>query len=503
MAVAQKGKGAIRGKKKVPYRFDLEREDRRNLIILLAIGIALMLYAFCGLFMISIDGAFQYIPVAKLFYQGDYRQALLQPQLPLYPFLISLLSHITGDFELAGQLISIIFSLAALLPIYLIGKSLFGPKAAFWTTILYLVNPLMVHCSVDVLKEGLLIFLFFSSLYGSLRFLQEGKIQWLIFTVVFAAAGALVSVIALVVLVVLGVWLGYRVFRGILKQKALLHRYLWVVIAVVGIILIAIIPGLLGWEFWITKKPYKLIQSIFYRWFVYDWPGLSQIGESSLSIVGRFLAKAYPVPSLLALFGIGWRVKVKEFSAAEKYLALMMGVLIVILFPNLYASGRYHLPAIFLLYLWAGFGFVKIRELIDRRFTRYTRLATIILVMILLGNVLPNALKPQRLDKLGHKEAGLWLREQTLTPPLILTDDPRVAYYAGGTYLLIPPQARPEEIVEQGEREKADYLVLEGKGTVISDAFAPFEKKGELELVLRHPYGWKGRTVYVYTMKKK
>lgn len=490
------------GSKKVPSRFGFEKEDKRNLIILFAIGVCSRLYAFCAFFMISNDGAFQYIPVAKLFYHGEYLQALQQPQLPLYPFLISLLSHITGNFELSGQLISIIFSLLALFPLYLIGKSLLGPRAGFWATILYLVNPLMLNCSVDVLKEGLLIFLFFSSVYCSLRFLQEGKGRWLFWTVVFTAAGALVSMIALVVLVVLGAWLGYGVLRGRGEERGLAYRYRWVAIAVAGIILIFLIPGLLGSEFWITKKPFKVVEGMFYRWFVYDWPGLSQMGESALSIVKRFIEKAYPLPLLLALFGLGWRVKAREFSAAERYLALMMGVLIVILFPNLYASGRYHLPAIFLSYLWAGFGFVKIRELIDRRFTKYPRLTIVMLVMILLVTILPASLKPQRLDKIGYKEAGLWLRKQAPSPPLIMTDDPRIAYYAGGTFTLIPPEATPEEIVAKGEKEKADYLVTEGKGTAISDAFAPFEKKGALELVLRHPYGWKGRIVYVYKMKK-
>jgi hypothetical protein len=96
----------------------------------------------------------------------------------------------------------------------------------------------------------------------------------------------------------------------------------------------------------------------------------------------------------------------------------------------------------------------------------------------------------------------VWLRHQTLMQPLILTDDPRVAYYAGGEYVLIPPEATPEEIVEKGGKEKADYLVVEGKGTEISGAFAPFEKKGELELVLRHPYGKKGKTIFVYKIGK-
>jgi hypothetical protein len=288
-----------------------------------------------------------------------------------------------------------------------------------------------------------------------------------------------------------------------MREKELVHRYLWVAVVVAGIIAIFLIPAVLGWKFLITKKPYIVIEGIFYRWFVYEWPSLSQIVKSCLSIISRFIAKTYPVPFVLALFGLGWRIKTREFSAEEKYLALLIGVLIAILFTHLYASGRYHLPAIFLLYLWVGFGFVKIKELLDTRFTRYRRLtAAIPVILILFGALLPISLQPPRLDKLGRKEVGVWLREHTLAPPLILTDDPRVAYYAGGTYLLIPPEARPEEIVEKGRKEKADYLVIEGKGTQISDAFAPFEKKGALELILRHPYGSKGRIVYVYKMKK-
>jgi 4-amino-4-deoxy-L-arabinose transferase-like glycosyltransferase len=507
MAVDETGRASIiiMRSKNVPSRFDFEKEDKKNLIVLFAIGVALRLYAFSQIYMISIDGAFQYIPVAKFFYSGDYLHALHQPQLPLYPFLISIVTYITGNFELSGQLLSIIFSLLALFPMYLIGRSLLGPRAAFWATILYLVNPLMLNCSVDVLKEGLLIFLFLSLVYCSLRFFQEGKGRWLFWTVAFSAAGALVSMISLVVLAVMGGWLGYSVLRGREGERRLTYYYLWMVIAVAGTILIFLIPAILGWELWITKKPYKLlVEDIVPRWFVYNWPGLSEIGKGSLAIVKRFLEKAYPLPVLLALFGLGWRVKVKEFSADEKYLASLMVVLIVLLFPRIYVSvsGRYHLPAIFLLYFWAGFGFVKIREVLDWRFPRYRRLTIGILVIVLLASILPVSLKPQRLDKIGRKEAGVWLREHTVTPSLILTDDPRVAYYAGGRYLLIPPEARPEEIVEQGEKKKADYLVIEGKGAEISDALAPFEKKGELELVLCRPAGKKGKTIYVYRMRK-
>jgi hypothetical protein len=477
--------------------------NKRHLILLFAIGLALKLYAFSQIHMISIDGAFQYIPVAKLFYQGEYLKALAQPQLPLYPFLIGMSSHITGSFELAGQLISIIFSLLAVFPFYLIGKSLFGPRPAFWATILYLINPLMLHSSVDVLKEGLLIFLFFSLVYCSLRFLEEGKPTWLILTAVFAAGGALVRLNTLVVLVVMGAWLGYSLLlREGLREKKLDYRYLWRVVPIFVVGAILVFAVIWGWDFLTTKKGYGLAQDFINEWFSYQRPDLLRVGLQCLSIVGRFIEKAYPLPFLLALFGLGWRIKAKEFSAEEKYLTLLIAVLIVTFFPLLYASGRYHLPAIFLVYLWAGFGFVKIGELIDKRFTKYRKATAVISVMILLGAMVPLCLQPQRLDKIGRKEVGLWLREHTLAPPIIMADDPRVAYYAGGAYVTIPPAVAPVKIVNMGMEKGVDYLVIEEKEGDLSDTFTPFEQQGDLKLVYRHPYGNKGKVIFVYKIRR-
>jgi hypothetical protein len=180
-----------------------------------------------------------------------------------------------------------------------------------------------------------------------------------------------------------------------------------------------------------------------------------------------------------------------------------MGTLVVIFFPLLYASDRYLLPAIFLFYLWAGFGFVKLRELLDRRFTRYPLVNTTILIMILLITSVPFSLQPQRLDKIGRKEVGLWLRERSLSSPVILTNIPRVAYYAGWDYFLIPLDIPSEEIVKLYRFKKSDYLIIEEKGNSLSQSLAPFENKGDLKLVYRHPYGDKRRAVTVYKINKQ
>jgi hypothetical protein len=209
------------------------------------------------------------------------------------------------------------------------------------------------------------------------------------------------------------------------------------------------------------------------------------------------------LPLLLALFGLGWRVRAQEFSAEEKYFAFLIGVLIIFFFPVLYASGRYLLPAIFLFYLWAGFGFVKLRELLDRRFTRYPMATTLLLFIILFITTIPFSLQPQRLDKIGRKGVGLWLQEQSLSSPVILTNIPRVAYYAGGEYVRLPQGLPAEKLVQRGKWKKADYLIIEEKGNSLSTALTPFEQTGQLKLVYRHPYGDKARVIYVYKLRKQ
>jgi 4-amino-4-deoxy-L-arabinose transferase-like glycosyltransferase len=408
---------------------------------------------------------------------------------------------------LTGQLISIFFCLLAVFPLYFIGKSLFGPQAAFWATILYLINPLMLYSSVDVLKEGLIIFLFFSSVYCSLRMLREGKSIWLIWTLIFVSLGALGRMSNLVVLFVLGLWVGYSGLRKILVDRKPAYRYWWIIFLVIGIMAAFALTGILEWEFIVEKKSYVRILRFFKHWFVNDVPSLSRLGEGIFTMISRFIEKACVLAFLLALFGLGWRIKTKKFSAEETYLVLVMVGLFTIVFvmalPLFAATERYQLPNIFLLYLWAGFGFIKIRELIDTRFTKYRKATAVISVMIILGMMLPLCLKPQRLDKIGRKEVGLWLRERSVAPPGIMTNIPRAVYYAGGKYLSFPDEFIPKRIIRQGKSEEADYLIMEWKGREDLDTIVYFEKKWDLTLVHRYPYGDKGRVIYVYKVSKK
>ena len=65
---------------------------------------------FSQIYLISIDGAFQYIPVAKLFAWGEYREAINQLSTSILSFFNSILSKVIGNLEVSGQIISIITS---------------------------------------------------------------------------------------------------------------------------------------------------------------------------------------------------------------------------------------------------------------------------------------------------------------------------------------------------------------------------------------------------------
>ncbi|MBW2122183.1 MAG: hypothetical protein JRH07_10105, partial [Deltaproteobacteria bacterium] len=95
----------------------ISRRDWGYICVLLGIGFLTRVLFFSQIYLISIDGAFQYIPVAKLFAWGQYREALGQLQLPLFPYLIALVSKVAGNFELSGQMISLFASVLAVIPL--------------------------------------------------------------------------------------------------------------------------------------------------------------------------------------------------------------------------------------------------------------------------------------------------------------------------------------------------------------------------------------------------
>lgn len=108
---------------------------------------------------ISMDGAFQYIPVAELYLNGAFIEALTQKQLPLFPMLLALFSWITSfDLEMSGRLISVISFCIAAIGLFRVTVFVNSSRISGLIAVLFMITSrVLLYCSVDCLKESLLL----------------------------------------------------------------------------------------------------------------------------------------------------------------------------------------------------------------------------------------------------------------------------------------------------------------------------------------------------------
>lgn len=96
-----------------------------------------------------------------------------------------------------------------------------------------------------------------------------------------------------------------------------------------------------------------------------------------------------------------------------------------------------------------------------RKFLRSAWIIQLIVLMIVVGVLLPKTLKPQRIDKLGIKKVGQWMKENSDKPlPAIFSSSPRNAYYAGGKHIQMGSVGNALSVARE---KKADYILITHK----------------------------------------
>ncbi len=78
--------------------------------------------------------------------------------------------------------------------------------------------------------------------------------------------------------------------------------------------------------------------------------------------------------------------------------------------------------------------------------------------------MLPKTLKPQRVEKLPEKWAGIWIKGQSGTGTTIFTTLPRVPYYADGVWEAVDPaKDRLDQVLAAMAKKNATYFVIDGE----------------------------------------
>jgi len=135
----------------------------RYIWLLLIISISVRIYLGLFTYVIKNDSV-AFIQNAKYFADGDFLSGLRHDFHPLYSFLMAVLYKAIPDMELSGTIVSISFGTLTVIVFYLIGKSVFGRKVSFVSSVVLALHPYAVRFSVDIISESTYFFFFISAL---------------------------------------------------------------------------------------------------------------------------------------------------------------------------------------------------------------------------------------------------------------------------------------------------------------------------------------------------
>jgi len=481
------------------------QNERLNLGILVVVSLLLSIYLFFKTYVISMDGAFQYIPMAKVFVSGLLKDAIgYSGQQPLYSFLIALVSGLIFDFEVAGKLVSSIFGMLIIFPVYFLGKRIFDQKIAFVSALFLVIHPYIRRFSADVLKESTYLFFLATAIWFAWRTIQVEKRYPYLFIPLFSGLAYLVRPDGFEVLLVVFFYLLFiKKFDGI-KKKWMIISLLILSSAVIFLPYLIHLREMTGT--WTLSKAKSIAGclgvgtqggevSLFYR-IIYSFKKLN------LDIFATF----HPLYFFLLILGFSKRVY-SHFKEGEKFLIYFIILHYVVLFllilnftdwgveeadrPFIFSS-RFVLPLLLFSIYWIGEGSQVIHNWIcmkieSRHFCPHLgspkrALAVwVILFLLIFAIILPKTLKPQRYERLPEKWAGTWIKNEYGRGMTIFTTLHRVAYYADGNleYVDIKKDTIDRIKTSMVEKKALHFVVREREAIDFSKETI---KKGFIEL---------------------
>lgn len=432
------------------------KKEGINLLILVIVSLFLGSYLFYRTHVISIDGAFQYIPIAKDFTKGLYQKALSNTQQPLYSLFIAFIYQWIPNFEISGKLISSFFGILLLFPVYLLGKRMFDKNIAFLSTLLICIHPYIRRFSADVLKESTYLCFLTTAICISWKAIEDRNKYLYILVSIFTAISYLIRPDGMEVILSLLIFLLFIKKFDTLKEKIIpvfILIFTFLLLLLPYFIFLKEVKGEWAWN---NAKPLSVLLGL--KNTGYGPLLIDKMIFSFFKLNSEILSIFHPIYLFLLIIGL-----VKRFlfplKEGEKYLLILILTHYVLLFLlilnftdwNLAPeervwmfSGRHVLPLLIFSIYWVGDGLMGISQWLIKKFEGNKfflqdqgKIIGILLMIFVFVVVVAKTLKPQRYERITEKWAGIWIKNNFGDGAYILTTLPRVAYYADGRLKLI------------------------------------------------------------------
>jgi|LGVF01.1.fsa_nt_gb hypothetical protein len=482
-----------------------------GIIFLLLVSLGIKVTALFSGDIINVDGV-RYIDAARQFAQGNFVEGLRIDWMPFYSLLIAGFHFLVRDWVLAGQLISLLAMVLALVPLYLLTKGLFDEKVAFWTGLAFAVSPMLNSHAVGLLRDPIYIFFVLWSVYFCLRALRNENNLFFILTslsLTFALCCRLEAIL------LWGIFLPILAVLAVKNtaERCLLLKGMSVLVGLPLVLGLLLGGGVLLFagsdlassdrseELTVTLKKVVIGNSIAYykrkvskgvfdnyhsRYqtlkdlarSLYGWNNTGGVLETTrhylpliylIGIAEALARNLFPLFVLPLLAGL-W--KCTSWHRGHWLILLLVGAYFLMAYYFLFThdgiSKRYILvPAVFL-FPWVGRGLERIRAGVVK--CRWPRIALVLFLLVFCGvpayKSLGNFTGPGK----GHaiREAGQWLAMQPdLQTAIIACSDPRIRFYSSQDLKFLKTMerykvARDFRMMEQvAFDKKAELLIIE------------------------------------------
>lgn len=432
-------------------------------------------------------------------------------QHPLYPMLIAWLHPLTGDWELSGRIISVLFGSLAVIPLYLFAFHVVRSKTVgVWAGFLYVLAPYFIRIQAQVFTEGLFHFFLYWSLY--LGWLAIAKDHVLSTGLCGLASGLayLVRPEGIGVILVVGGWIAVHVTVQALFFNRLSSGHPIRMAIRLGLLLMLLIaflvPSLpylvnlrdLNGQWMLTNKKnaartldvetHEAAMRIedselrkLAKYYYQKQPGnrglttAQNVVVSLLEVAREFMNSAFPPIFLLILVGLIYRPTLQRDTMGESYLGLIMGLYLAVYFMLAFKEGyldkRHVLTLVGFSLFWGG---VALEELVRWAGTRRLPMRfwkpnygiesppdyKIIIALVLVLITLPKSLRDPQQNSEIYRTAGEWVESRYPKDAILMTNMDEIGYYSRLEYKRLRP-VRVENFAPQLQASKARLLAMD------------------------------------------
>ncbi len=462
------------------------------------------------LFFVPAKDGLTFIEIAKVFRSGNFNSALNYEYHPLYPWLISVFSRFTGDFIGAGLLVSMVFGILLVIPVYMVTFRLFGRKPAVLASIFCIFQPYFLRYSSNILSESLYLFNITMILWMGVEGIFRKRSKYFVLSSVFALLAYLTRPEGLGILLALCIFL----ILVPLKTMSFFKRASYVVLLLLVFSLL-VLPYLLvikenqgEWRFtqkrrisslvgtdipvpdFIKAEPEKQEEKKKVR--EYDEYPLKAAPERpegttlvfyGLKDVMKKLLKGLTIPLFIfSLIGIFLRKSVKrtKMELILGFSFILYSLVLVMLAMRSYISSRHMASIMIMGCIYSGVGVAELPRFMVKFKEKYVLWAVMILCIIGLS---VKGFKPIGKDKHSRKVVGIWIKRHYPNELIMSSRMSRVPFYAEVEHFDYTDYKKKYILMEAGNRNVTVAVInLRDKSEADNDLLSLLSEKNSKEV---------------------